>query len=363
MRRIIPLLLFVAAGCASVSPGLHMKESSLSARPDGQKTELVAITPELLVEQAAARSRAAGARLADPLAASVADYQYRVAPFDVLSITVWDHPELTIPAGEYRAVEQAGNPVQADGTMFYPHVGVVEVAGKTLPEVRTLLTERLRKVIANPQLDVRVASFRGKRFQVTGEVVQPSTLPVVDIPVRVQDAIASAKGLTPNAWTRGVTLTRAGKVYTLDLQALYDDGDVSQNWVLQDGDILNVPNREQNKVFVLGEVRKPSSKVMAKGRMSLAEAIGDSEGFDHTSANTGAVYVIRGRYEAPKVFKLDATSADALLLAVQFQLEPLDVVFVAPHKLTDWNRVMTQVLPTLQGIWQTFDISYRTRNW
>ncbi|ABC84039.1 Polysaccharide export protein [Anaeromyxobacter dehalogenans 2CP-C] len=361
VRRSVLLFAVALSGCSHISPGLHMKESALEGRGEqGADVKVLPITPALLVEQAGARARAAGARPADPLAETLAGYQYRVAPYDVLSIIVWDHPELTIPAGEYRPPEQTGNPVNADGTMFYPHVGVVEVAGKTLPEIRALLTERLRKYVANPQLDVRVAAFRGKRFQVTGEVVQPSTLPVTDVPVRVQDAIASAKGLTKDAWTRGVTLTRAGRTYALDLQALYEEGDVSQNWLLQDGDILNVPSREQNKVFVLGEVRKPSSKLMAKGRMSLAEAIGDSEGFDPITSNPGEVYVLRGRYEAPRVFKLDASSADALLLAVQFQLEPYDVVFVSQYKLTDWNRVMTQILPTVQGIWQTVDVGNRT---
>lgn len=363
VKRLAVLLVLTASGCASLSPGLHMSESGLGDRPEAKGTKLQPITAKLLVAQAEERRHIARARPVDPLAATAGDYQYRVAPYDVLSVTVWDHPELTIPAGEYRAAEQAGNPVQADGFVFYPHVGVVQVAGKTVSEIRTVLTDRLRKVVMNPQLDVRVAAFRGKRFQVTGEVVQPSTLPIMDVPVRVVDAIASAKGLTPNAWTRDVTLSRGGKVYALDLQALYDDGDVSQNWLLQDGDVLNVPSREQNKVFVLGEVKKPSSKVMAKGRMSLAEAIGDSEGFDQTSANTGEVYVVRGRPDAPQVFKLDASSADALLLAVHFQLEPLDVVFVSPTKLTSWNRVMTQILPTLQGIWEAYDLAYRTQHW
>jgi polysaccharide export outer membrane protein len=93
--------------------------------------------------------------------------------------------------------------------------------------------------------------------------------------------------------------------------------------------------------------------------MSLAEAIGDSEGFDPLTSNPGAVYVLRGRYEQPAVFRLDASSAEALLLAVQFQLEPLDVVYVAPYKLTDWNRVMQQILPTIQGLWQATDMTYR----
>jgi polysaccharide export outer membrane protein len=338
---------------------MHVSESAIESRGTAEAPiEVVDITPALLVTQAEERARTATGRAGDPAASVAERYQYRVAPFDVLSVIVWDHPELTIPAGEFRAPEMTGNTVQADGTMFYPHVGVVEVAGKTLPEVRALLTSKLTRFVENPQLDVRVASFRGKRVQVTGEVVQPATLPITDVPLRVQDAIAQARGLGPNAWPRGVSLTRGGRVQRLDMQALYDEGDVSQNWLLQDGDVLHVPSREENKVFVLGEVRKPSSKVMAKGRMSLAEAIGDAEGLDPV-ASSGEVYVFRGRYDAPQVYRLEASKVDALLLAVQFQLAPQDVVFVSPYKLTSWNRVMTQLLPTIQGLWQTADLPNR----
>jgi polysaccharide export outer membrane protein len=318
------------------------------------------ITPDLMAAQLAIRrEREAGRRTPDPLAGQAGLYEYRIAPNDVLQVTVWEHPELTNPVGEYRAPEAAGNLVQADGTVFYPHVGTVMAAGRTVVELRTELTARLRKVVQDPQLDVRVAAFRGRRMLISGEVVSPSPLPITDVPLRVQDAIAAAKGPTPDAWLRGVTLTRGGKVHQLDLQAYYDEGDQSQNWLLQDGDQVHVPSRLQNKVFVMGEVRKPSSRLMARGRMSLAEAIGDSEGFDPLTSNPGAVYVLRGRYELPLVYRLDASSADALLLAVQFQLEPLDVVYVTPYRLTDWNRVMQQILPTIQGLWQTVDLANR----
>jgi polysaccharide export outer membrane protein len=348
------------AGCATMGPGVHAPSAGeLEARGTRDApVNVVPITPAVLVGLAEDRARAAAARAQDPFAAEAARYVYRVAPFDVLSVTVWDHPELTIPAGEFRTAEAAGNPVLADGTMFYPHVGVVDVAGKTLPEIRALLTEKLRKYVENPQLDVRVASFRGKRVQVTGEVGKPSTLPVTDVPLRVQDALAAAGGLGPNAWSRSVTLTRAGKPVRLDVQALYDEGDLSQNWLLQDGDVLHVPSREENKVFVLGEVRLPSSKLMAKGRMSLAEAIGDAAGLDPL-ASKGEVWVFRGKYEQPRVYRLNASSADALLLAVQFQLEPHDVVYVSTYGLTAWNRIVTQILPTVQGLWQTVDLANR----
>ncbi len=357
----IAVLSTLLSGCAAISPGLHMSESTVEGRgTDEHPIRIVPVTPAVLVEQAAARVRAAGERPRDPLAAEAGKWEYRVAPFDVLSVIVWDHPELTIPAGEYRSADAVGNVVQADGTVFYPHVGVVPVGGKTLPEIRQALTERLRKVVQGPQLDVRVAAFRGQRVHVTGEVVAPGSYAISDVPLRLADAVAQAKGLGPLAYPAKVTLVRRGVAVRLDLRALFEDGDASQNWLLQDGDIVHVPSAAQNKVFVLGEVRRPSSKLMTRGHMTLAEAIGDSEGFDPVTSNPGAVYVLRGRFDAPEAYRLDASSADALLLAAQFELQPLDVVFVAPYALTSWNRVVQQILPTVQGLWQSVDLANRS---
>ncbi len=295
----------------------------------------------------------------DPSAAEALNYEYRLAPFDVLMVTVWDHPELTTPTGQFRSPDENGIRVSADGSMFYPHVGVVQVAGKTTAEVRKLLAERLTRVITNPQLDVRVAAFRGRRVQIAGEVIQPSTVPITDVPLRVQDAIAAARGFTPEADWSGVTLAREGRLYRLNLQALYERGDLSQNWVLKDGDILNVGDRSRNKVFVLGEVRQPQSRLMVKGRMTLAEALNESGSFEPGISNVSKIYVIRGEYQAPNVYRLDASSADALLLAVQFQLRPRDVVFVSTYGLASWNRVASQIMPTIQGLWMTYDLAAR----
>ncbi|MHA7633789.1 polysaccharide export protein [Corallococcus sp. M7] len=364
------VLLLAAVSCLSAcawGPGMQMDEDAFRERYAGKADggadgayEIVPIDASLISHQLEERRKARPSPLVDPLAQVATDYDYRVTPHDVLSVIVWDHPELTIPAGEFRSAEATGHPVAADGTMYYPHVGNIPVAGKTLREIRELLTQRLASVIEKPQLDVRVVGFRGQKVQVTGEVVAPGTLPVTDVPLRVQDAIAQAKGFGPEADLRTVTLSRGGTVFTLDLQALYEQGDVSQNWLLQDGDIVNVADRSRNKVFVLGEVRKPSSRVMVKGRMTLAEAIGDTEGFDPLTSNPGKVYVIRGSFERPYIFKLDAKSPDALLLATQFQLQPRDVVFVSAHDLTRWNRIIQQIQPTVQLLWQAVDIGDRT---
>ena len=353
------------SGCALV-PGMKMDESAAEARgrvstqDPNYKVEPISA---VLVTRLAAQSGGDGDRARDPFG-NATPAAYTIAPYDVLQVTVWDHPELTAPTGQFRSPEENGNPVNADGTMYYPHVGVVQVAGKTLAELRALLTQRLARVIRDPQLDVRIAAFRGKKMQVTGEVVAPSTMPITDVPLRAQDAIAFAKGFSPEADLTYVTLSRGGKTFHLDLLALYEGGDLSQNWLLQDGDVLNVGDRNRNRVFVTGEVRQPQAKLMVKRRMTLAEALGDSGFFDQSAANTSRIYVIRGDFEKPSIYRLDASSPDALLLATQFQMRPKDVVFVSTNELTRWNRVIAQLVPSVQMLYEaaiTVDIARRAR--
>lgn len=358
---------FLLAGLAALSsgcflaPAMQMDESAAVKRGrDKTRNEdfkVHTITSGLVARLATETLPAP--HQADPLAAEVASYEYRIAPYDVLLVTVWDHPELTTPSGQFRSPEENGVRVGGNGAMFYPYVGVVQVAGRTAAEVRKLLAERLTRVITNPQLDVRVVAFRGKRLQVAGEVVQPTTIPITDVPIRVQDAIALARGFTPEADWSNVTLSREGRVYRINLQALYERGDLSQNWLLKEGDVVHVGDRSQNKVFVIGEVRQPQSRLMNKGRMSLAEALNETGSMEASVSNVSKIYVIRGDYEAPSVYRLDASSADALLLAAQFPLRPRDVVFVSTYGLAQWNRVISQIMPTVQSLWTTYDLTSR----
>ena len=259
---------------------------------------------------------------------------------------VWDHPELTIPAGEFRSAEASGTVVGEDGNIFYPYVGVLKVEGMTVTRLRDVLLKKLSRWIENVQLDVRVAAYRSKRVYVVGEVNQPGLQAINDIPMTVIEAVNRAGGFSEKADHANITLTRNGETYRVDLQALYEDGLVSQNVLLQHGDIVNVPDNAFNKVFVLGEVRSPGSMLMNKRRKSLAEAIGDAGDFDKLTANPHQIFVMRGTTDKPQIYHLNSGSPDALLLADQFELLPRDIVYVDAADIARWNRVVSNIPPT-----------------
>ena len=332
-------------GCA-IAPGMTMTEPA--ELPEGEVVRVQSLTMELLDQleaQHKSEVREVIARFG-----YVRD-DYLIGPGDILQVTVWNHPELTIPAGSFRDAETSGQKVGEDGYMFYPYVGLLKAEGKTVAEVRDELTTKISDYIRNPQLDVRVIGFRSQRVYVVGEVQEPGVLPLTDLPMTIADAINLSGGLTPLAFKSGVNVSRDGKVYDIDLRELYDFADATQNLVLKHGDIVNVLDRSQQKVFVMGEVTSPGPVEIINGTLNLSATIGEVGGVRQTTANPSAIYVIRGSTtDDPQIFHLDAGFATGMLLAERFQMHSQDVVFVDAAGVSQWNRVISQLLPSVTVI-------------
>lgn len=370
----------VASACATIVPGdkaYSLRDNKSAVKlpvKQGEETipdniQIRPITAELIIEQmqaakpqkadspdevagkAAGGNKKVNTALPSPL-------DYKVGPGDILTIVVWDHPELTTPAGQYRSADQAGTVVAEDGSIFYPYVGTLNVSGKTTRQIRELLATRLSKFIEKVQLDVRMAAFRSKRVYVVGEVSKPGQQEVTDIPLTVLEAVNRAGGFTPEADHSRVLLTRKGLTYRIDIQAMYEEGATDQNALLEPGDILNVQDRSFNKIFVLGEVQKPGSIVMTKKRSTLAEALSDTGYISQDRSNPKWIYVMRGDNEMPEIFHLDGSSPDALLLADRFALKPRDIVYVDAADVVRWNRVISNILPTAQMLYQVSNAKF-----
>lgn len=371
-KQTIALLLpLIIAGCTL--PGSHIptdnKHVIQAEEENTDISSLVNVYPLTPERVASFKSPEPTAQANTALDLEIAQYQYRIGAGDILNITVWDHPELTIPAGSYRSSEESGNWVNADGTIFYPYIGFVHVIGKTTREIRAEMQQRLTKYIESPQVDVNVAAFRSKKVYVTGEVDKPGQQPVTNIPMTLLDAVNLAGGLDAEADWRNVSITRDGVEQHVSLYALMQRGDLTQNRLMQSGDIIYVPSNDALKVFVMGEVVSPQTLKMDRNGMSLTEALSTVGGINEIGAAATGIFVIRPNAKKQQsdkianVYQLNIQDATSLFLGTEFQLEPYDVVYVTATPITRWNRLLLQILPTIDGINTVTESVNRVRTW
>lgn len=382
-RKPFPLTLLAISilltGC-TVTPGAYVSTSGKNVVDTGDRdiTKLVdiyPISPKLLDDMYTAPT------IAKPnaqLEKQLTHYEYRVGAGDVLTITVWDHPELTIPAGSYRSAQDSGNWVHSDGTIYYPYIGKVKVIGKTVTEIRTLISNRLATYIESPQVDVSIAAFRSQKMYVSGEVAKPGTLPITNVPLTILEAFNNAGGLTEKADWDNVVLTRNGKEIKVSLQDLVQYGDLTQNYLMLPGDVLYVPRNDSQKVFVMGEVGQPTTLTIDRAGMSITEALSKASGIDQTTANATGVFVIRPIKNQPAedkeleallpkkmaaVYQLDLSDATSLVMGTEFKLQPYDLVYVTAAPVVRWNRLITQLLPTIASYNQLTEGTKRIHDW
>ncbi|AIY43419.1 Polysaccharide export lipoprotein Wza [Collimonas arenae] len=336
---------------------MHMSEQVESDRKAiGSVPTIMPITAQLVQDERVLRERKTGQDLSLLITKAT---PYRIASGDILSVVVWDHPELSTPAmatpNASSSIDSGTTPpgyvIDSNGLVQFPYIGPTKLAGLTEQQARDLLAGKLARYVKKPDLTLRVQAYRSQRVYIEGEVKTPGIQPITDIPMTLPQALNSAGGILPSGDQSQISINRGGKSYRIDLPLLLQHKVDLAGIMLDNGDVVNVLAREESKVFVLGEVSKPVTLTLRNGRLSLNEALGEAGGVNVLSSNAGSVYVVRNAgADKPLVYHLDASSPVAFALAENFELQAKDVVYVDASKLAAWSRVMSLILPSALSV-------------
>lgn len=250
---------------------------------------------------------------------------YLLGPGDGLQVTV-------LGFDEYKDLPP--QVILPDGTISIPLVARFVAAGKTIPQLKQELTQRLSYYLVDPTVEVQLTNLRPLTVTVSGEVRRPGPLQLQAFSVSSQtssaittdvqrsriiptlsQAIAAAGGVTKEANLQDVTLSRVGangvsQTLTLNIWAALQSGaNASNDPVLRDGDSIFIPKAtvlsqdvqrliarsaygsRTVKVRVVGEVKRPG-EVELSPDSTLASAIANAGG-PTDKANMGAVRFIR----------------------------------------------------------------------
>jgi polysaccharide export outer membrane protein len=229
-----------------------------------------------LASPASAQVPAARAPAAVAPAAPAAEYRLGVG--DVLRITVFQNPELTL---ESRLNE--------GGVLSFPLIGSVRVGGLSVPEAERLIADSLARgnFLRNPQVTIIVLQVRGNQVNVLGQVGRPGRYPLETADTRLTDMIALAGGVAPGgADVVVVTGTRDGKPFReeVDLPALFTAGGAARDIVLRNGDAVWVDR--QPLVYIYGEVQRPGPMRLERG-MTLLQALATGGGLTPRGTEKG----------------------------------------------------------------------------
>jgi protein involved in polysaccharide export with SLBB domain len=189
----------------------------------------------------------------DALAGSVDAHEYRLGPGDVLAL------ELSGRAARHLPIV-----VDAEGRASFPEIGVVEVGGRTLEDVRSQVLGRIRPVYSGVRVDLRLLRLRMFKVYVAGEVETPGVTRANGA-TRASEVFRGPLAIRTQGSRRNIELKRSdGRVERVDLDAFAYLGHSRQNPFLEDGDILLVPPRKE-RIHALGAFGRPGEYERAPG--------------------------------------------------------------------------------------------------
>ena len=211
-------------------------------------------------------------------ATTPAPAEYRLGSGDVIRVSVFQNPELTL---ETRVTE--------GGLVSYPLLGSIRVGGLGVTQAEKLIADGLRSgnFVKSPQVTLVIVQVRGNQASVLGQVNRPGRFPIEVADMRLSDLLAMAGGSNSIA-TDQLVLTgmRNGQPYRLetDLPSLFTPAGRANDVLILNGDTVWVDR--QPMVFIYGEVQRPGPMRLERD-MTLMQALATGGGLNARGTEKG----------------------------------------------------------------------------
>jgi polysaccharide export outer membrane protein len=277
--------------------------------------------------------------------------EYRIGIHDVLDISSFNGDKVKITTVS----------VDGRGRISYSFIDNLQVNGFTPSQVEQLLIAKLSGYVRNPRINVLVKEFNSKSAMVIGEFssLRAATYGAKAASGRINlkgktsltDLIALAGGYTVDADIRRIQLMRKGKSYVINLYDILEKGDESQNVVVDNDDVVNIPELPQygERVYVLGEVASQGIYPLKQAQDLLA-ALSLAGNFTRLAKEENTL-IVRG-YEPGKPPIVMMADVDALLrkadLSQNVRLRDGDLVYVPRMLIGDINDWIINITPLLE---------------
>ena len=343
------VLIFLLGGCVTFEKkGIPVKEY--------EATQEV-VPPEVKAAQAAEIKKLSQVDRNDVFTEARGMPEYIVGPGDVLQITFWDGSKPLAYTTE----------VRADGKISYSFVDDLYVSGLTVQQVDDALTEAMQKYIRNPRLELIVKEYRSKTALLFGQINRfdtgisgvrsgPGRYPLTG-KMTVLDLIVGAGGAI-SGQTEGngdltrVELVRKGKIYTLNLYNSMFRGDMSENMILEDRDMVTVPELPifGERVYVLGEVAQQGIYRL-KDAYDLLAALSKAGGPTRVAIKSDVKVIREFQERQGKPIILSANYDEMTKrgdISQNVRLKNGDVVWVPRTAIGDINEFIINTVPLLE---------------
>lgn len=272
------------------------------------------------------------------------EYLDTIAEDDLLNIVVY-HPSRKDLMEAIQFINKHLNGFKVShGKVDLPDIDPVTVAGLTLEEAQLLLKKKFQEQILDVEVFISYRQRLTNKVELTG-LVDVSTIPV-DGKMRLYDVLSTAK-ISPEANLFMSYVSRNSTILPIDFYRLLNQADMRYNIVMRPNDKVFIAQANDATVMVMGEVFSPRAVAIPYGFISLREALVNAGGIPFTG-DRNRIQVIRGNLPEPKIYVL-CWEHIIHLPNHSLLLMPGDTVYISEKPLTQWNRFIDQLLPSLNG--------------